>query len=577
MFKTFKSRLVFCCSSVFLLFASCAPQGNSQNKFGPDPIVNFNEEAKPTNIIPPPQNGVEYQQPPEVLTNSNGDEIQLNRTQLTSPRVHYTSSDRKLVVTANVAILDENRQPVIEKSISLSGVHSTNEMSFLLSDEIPSTDPKLKIKGLAHCLSQTRSQQVSCEHVIVDIVVSYDNKFYSEQIEVDRTKPSTPPSELTPPSNSSPQQNGNGNTVTPDDDSSDTDDNTDEDEDADQSGMQDEGSDGAAPGRYEGGLNTTNLREIFTTPAPSTPAPSTPAPPAEAPPQTAPPSAPQETPPAPTPTPVPPATPAPQPAPAPVAPAPTPAPAAPAEPPAQPKDSTPNTGNKQNRPLTPDTTQTPRGEVRPRNQAVGFPNRGRLQNATSMMTRSEALARQAYFEVAAPNMNKHFATYDMAEMIVRAGAFMNLNYTKKVYLSRVSARSGGRLPPSASHQIGNDVDLGYPTDTANKFPLTVNNRGSHLDRNYSVEKTYNLFKYLFSQTDIKVDRIFIDQKVKNALCAHAKSKNELNGSDKDLVKRMFDNLQHVRGHRDHFHLRIKCSSHDPGCRGFNYRKIDSCS
>lgn len=569
MLKKIKSPLVFCLSSVFFLLASCAPQGNSQNKFGPDPIVNFNEEAKPTNIIPPPQNGIEYQQPPETITNTDGVEIQLNRTQLTSPRVHYTSTDRKLVVTANVAILDENRKPVIEKSISLSGVHSANEMSFLLTDEIPSADPKLKIKGLAHCLSQTRNQQVTCEHVIVDIVVSYDNKFYSEQIEVDRTRlsnsPTNPPSTSTPPQSSRPQPNGNGSTANPDDDADDS--NADEDEDADQNGMQDEGSDGAAPGRYEGGLNTINLQEMFTPPAAPTPAP-----PSTEPETPAPAAPPTQTPP-PTPAPAAPApkSPAPQPAPTPAP------PVAPSEPPAQPKDSTPNTGNKQNRPLTPDTTQTPRGEVRPRNQAVGFPNRGRLQNPTSMMTRAEALARQAYFEVAAPNMNKHFATYDMAEMIVRAGAFMNLNYTKKVYLSRVSARAGGRLPPSASHQIGNDVDLGYPTDSSNKFPLTVNNRGAHLDRNYSVEKTYNLFKYLFSQSDIKVDRIFVDQKVKNALCAHAKSKNELNGSDKDLVKRMFDNLQHVRGHRDHFHLRIKCSAHDPGCRGFNYRKIDSCS
>ena len=95
--------------------------------------------------------------------------------------------------------------------------------------------------------------------------------------------------------------------------------------------------------------------------------------------------------------------------------------------------------------------------------------------------------------------------------------------------------------------------------------------------NYSVEKTYNIFKFLFKQKDIGVDRIFIDQSIKTALCTYAKSKGETRGAEKDFVKNMFENLQHVYGHGDHFHVRVKCSQFDPGCRARVYRKMEPCT
>jgi murein endopeptidase len=54
------------------------------------------------------------------------------------------------------------------------------------------------------------------------------------------------------------------------------------------------------------------------------------------------------------------------------------------------------------------------------------------------------------------------------------------------------------------------------------------------------------------------------------------AKNEFESESKEVVKAMFENIQHVNGHGDHFHLRIKCSKFDPACRGRIYRKMETC-
>jgi murein endopeptidase len=94
--------------------------------------------------------------------------------------------------------------------------------------------------------------------------------------------------------------------------------------------------------------------------------------------------------------------------------------------------------------------------------------------------------------------------------------------------------------------------------------------------NYSTEKTFKAFKFLFSQNDIQVDRIFVDQAIINELCTYAKRNQETTGNDRDIVQRMFQNIQHVKGHGDHYHVRIKCSAFDPGCRGRVYRQMPAC-
>ena len=210
---------------------------------------------------------------------------------------------------------------------------------------------------------------------------------------------------------------------------------------------------------------------------------------------------------------------------------------------------------------------------------MGFPDKGNLRNATSVLSKQQTLHENAFFEVAAPERNRHFATYEMAEMISRLGKVLNETFNRKLFVGNISAPTGGKLSPHLSHQIGIDADLAYPTALqAVKFPVVVLMKTRQYNAgNFSVEKTYELLKYAFSQPDIKVERVFADRTIKKALCEYANAHHEFNSDDKDVVTKLFSSIDHVDGHGDHFHLRLKCSSYDPGCRQKIYAVNKGCN
>lgn len=221
--------------------------------------------------------------------------------------------------------------------------------------------------------------------------------------------------------------------------------------------------------------------------------------------------------------------------------------------------------------------QTKNGDLRPTNQAIGIPNAGTLRNATSMIVRQSLLNKNAFYEIVYPDRQRFYATYEMAEMITRLGLRLNEQMDKKLAVSDISKLKGGLISPHLSHQTGLDADIGYPTEDKVKFPVVVQMSTRSYNRAvYSVEKTYDLFKFAFKQPDIKIARIFVDRIIKQALCQYAKSKGEFQSEDKVLVQTMFKNIDHVSGHGDHFHIRLKCSSADPACRNREYQENNGC-
>lgn len=502
--------------ALFLVAAfGCGPKSpmRANAPVEPEKEIEFESEAKPTVVIPPTQNDVQYQPVPSTITNNNNIQIILGAAEIQNAKISYTSIDGKMQITGNVVMLNDSKEKIAEKTFTLKGSHLKNESNITLHDEIESsTDKKITVKAVAHCLAVTANNNVDCSQVVVDVYILFNNKYYTEQLEIKKPEPVRPPQ--TPPQDPTPPDTAPAPVQHEDEDQVDN--------------QQSEEGDDSIDGRFEGGAATVDLPALFNDKPPVVPPPETP---------TSPPSSSDN----------------------------TQAPTTPTKPP-------------QDRPLNPDLQQTQNGDVRPINQAIGFPDAGSLRNATSILTRQQALNKKAFFEVVAPDRKKHFATYEMAEMITRVGEQLNRQYTKKLYVSNISAINGGKLRPHASHQNGLDVDLGYPSDVATlKFPLVVRmSTGEYFSKNYSIEKTFNLFKYMFSQKDILVDRIFVDAKIKKALCDFAIAKNEFQTEAKDVVRSMFQNLQHVRGHGDHFHLRIKCSKYDPGCRGRIYRKMETC-
>ena len=605
-----------------LVLASCGPKGKSslrqQAPADPKkPDIIYERPANPTLNIPKTEpNEPSFELPNAIVKTKDGKEVILGFTKLSNTKVRYSSVKGKMQIVGEAVVVDEQNNKLVEKTFSLIGYQKHNETLFGLYDENDHQTRDLQIRAKANCIGLNRQNEIDCDHVVVDLYFSYKGKYYSEQIEAHDKPVAQQP------------------TPTPDTDIPDN--STEPDETQDQKDLQSEGTDQSINGRYQGTIGIVDLDILFSTVAPLGPPTTEPSP------QPAPRVEPEPTPqpkpvPKPEPTPTPEPKPTPQPRPTPVPdpiPTPRPIPPKPPEPPApkpqpqprpipqpeprptpqpqprpvpqpepkpapqpeprpapEPKPAPPTVPNSPlpdpnpapstpqvDKILSPDLLQTREGLVRPYNQSVGFPDEGKLRNATSLITKQESLGNRAFFEVVAPDRKKHFATFEMAELVTRLGEHLNQQYTKKLYVSNSSLERGGPVNPHASHQIGIDIDLAYPTDLPNiKFPLVVSmSPRKFYTNNYSTEKTYKAFKYLFSQTDIVVDRVFVDQNIIDDLCSYAKKNNETNGDDKNLVSRMFQNLQHVKGHGDHYHVRIKCSTYDAGCRGRVYRQMPAC-
>lgn len=556
-----RQYFAFCMSCIFLLFFThCGPKlrprGNATQTETPPPnddIVYENEAAQLTVVIPKSdsQNGGAYQAPPKKILNNNKTEVLLNHLTLMDTKIAYNSIDKKMNVTGRILILSQKDKPLSEHSFSLMGIHETDQVNFTLNDQLHNNNlnqdsNKPIVKAKAHCIGPTNlNTTVNCNHVVVDIFVLHQETYYTEQIEVNRIKnppavpepeqplepleptepvkpatppepppevPSQPPAEPVTPP-TTPAPPSPAEPATPSDDSKNTPNNNEPIDHGD--AKQEEKSDESIPGRYQGSAATADLTELFSEKSKTPPVP-------------------------------------PQKAPLP----------------------------------PPNIQQTERGDIRPINQSIGFPNSGYLQNSTSLLERQTALDFKAFFELVSPQRKTHFGTYEMAEILTQIGNYIHENYSRKLYVSNISSARGGLLKPHASHQNGLDVDLGYIADNPNlKFPLVVKTSSKqYFSENISIEKTYNLFMHLFMQNEIPIERIFVDQKIKNELCKFAKTQftqtqrtqSEVTPEHKNAIKTMFITLQHVEGHGDHFHLRIRCSKFDPACRDRIYKKMDDC-
>lgn len=189
------------------------------------------------------------------------------------------------------------------------------------------------------------------------------------------------------------------------------------------------------------------------------------------------------------------------------------------------------------------------------NQAIGLPEKGRLQNPSFLLTHMKFNNLNGLINISESKKHHYYGTQEMMsvlEGLARKSYHFDQN---KIYVTRISAKHGGPLPPSVSHQHGMDADLTYPN---------------------TAEKTLELFKYLMQQKIAPVDRIFVDQTIIEQLCLKAIQAGKFEGSEKADYETLFQNMQHVKGHKNHFHLRLKCVPNQPQCRHKIYRKMQNC-
>lgn len=143
-------------------------------------------------------------------------------------------------------------------------------------------------------------------------------------------------------------------------------------------------------------------------------------------------------------------------------------------------------------------------------------------------------------------------------------------------IGNMSAKKGGDIRWSRSHNSGRDADLAFYVVTADaneSVPapdlLRFDDRGipaGREDLRFDVPRNWRLVEGFLSQTEINVQWLFISIPLKEMLLAHAR---EI-GADPEVIRRASDVLHQPtdsRPHADHFHLRVGCSRDDrlDGC------------
>ena len=240
--------------------------------------------------------------------------------------------------------------------------------------------------------------------------------------------------------------------------------------------------------------------------------------------------------------------------------------------------SSPVKANEKKKVINAELKQDDKSKIIKYNQAIKLPENGRLRNATSLLEQFKTMNHQNFYKIGDPTNKKYFGTQEIVDLIALTGEKMFEETGRKIYISNLSKQKGGPVAPHKSHQSGVDVDIAYPSrnDTID-FPAVVKMKPRVFNKNlYSTEKTFNLLKIMFEQKDIPVDRIFMDKAIKADLCKYAKSIPDLTAEQKDFAKKIFGSINHVYGHGNHLHLRIKCTENQPACIPKSYLKTDTC-
>lgn len=156
----------------------------------------------------------------------------------------------------------------------------------------------------------------------------------------------------------------------------------------------------------------------------------------------------------------------------------------------------------------------------------------------------------------------------MISFILNAAASMSAQYPGNlVYVGAIAQPQGGPYAPHQSHQNGLDADILFMGAT--NYDSVLDKDGNVTSR-FETEKNWSIWRLATSQqivtsvgqTTTAVSMILVDPRLKNFVCAWAKSHEAaLEPLDYEVLRR----LRPTAGHFDHFHLRFKCSPHYASC------------
>lgn len=170
-----------------------------------------------------------------------------------------------------------------------------------------------------------------------------------------------------------------------------------------------------------------------------------------------------------------------------------------------------------------------------------------------------------------------WGTSELVDLIQRAAQHVYISEPgAPLRVGNMSAKKGGDIRWSRSHNSGRDADLAFyvvafESNESVVAPdlLSFNDQGvprGREDLRFDVARNWRLVEGLLDQTEINVQWLFISIPLKQALLDHGRSI----GAKPEVLRRAAEVLHQPTDappHADHFHLRIGCSKDD---------RIDGC-
>lgn len=174
-----------------------------------------------------------------------------------------------------------------------------------------------------------------------------------------------------------------------------------------------------------------------------------------------------------------------------------------------------------------------------------------------------------------------FGTDEMVSLITRSAASVARRHPGGLLaVADLSRPAGGPAVHHRSHQSGRDVDLVYYAidragdpfrpdqhmaayrDDGRAISAESPEAAAHIEeRFFDLARNWALVESLATDADVRVERVFVSEKVRGWLLAYAAA----SGVAEPVVARVRSLLGHPTdstAHHDHMHVRIACSAED---------------
>lgn len=196
-------------------------------------------------------------------------------------------------------------------------------------------------------------------------------------------------------------------------------------------------------------------------------------------------------------------------------------------------------------------------------EAIGFYSNGKISNSVSVDDYSESHIRKLY-----RNRGQLFGTTETMLALSGLADHMKSSFpsVEVTQIGDISSKMGRKIRRHKSHQNGLDSDVVYYRVNEQAQPESELEWGEDfvingkLTKNFHIKRNWEAMKYLVNNHD--VGRIFVDGKIKKALCSYAKKVGEFQQELETLRRLRIENSVHMH----HFHLRLKCPSGNSRCK-----------